>query len=100
MDQAHAMAPPVKGGQEDFLSKAAIALGIEVFGLVPAGKLSVRQGHRPENLLGIALAAGGDLRLGVHPSPGLVQGRAWAEGRLVLVNDYAPFALGFFLRLG
>jgi hypothetical protein len=50
--------------------------------------------------LGIALAAGGDLRLGVHPSPGLVQGRAWAEGRLVLVNDYAPFALGFFLRLG
>jgi hypothetical protein len=46
------------------------------------------------------LAAGGNLRLGVQPRPGLVQGRALAEGCLVFVNDYGPFALGFFLRLG
>ena len=60
----------------------------------------IRQGHRPEDLLGVALAAGGNPRLGMHPRPGLVQGGALAEGRLVLVNDYAPFAVGFFLWVG
>lgn len=100
MDQKDAMPSPIKSGQHDLVQELAVGFGIEVFGLVPVGKLSAHQRHRTEDLLSVALASRGDLRLRVQRGPGPMQGRTLSEGSLVLINDYTPFGLGFFFRLG
>lgn len=73
---------------------------MEVVLLVLVSELSVVQAHSSKNLLRMALASGGDLRLAAQPGPGGVQGWRLAEGSLVFKNDHRPFHPGFFLRRG
>jgi hypothetical protein len=58
------------------------------------------QTDRSKDLLRVALAPGGNVRLAAHSGPGGVQGGRLAERRLVLEDYDRPFAPGFFLRRG
>jgi hypothetical protein len=58
------------------------------------------QADRSKDLLRVALAPGGNVRLAAHSGPGGVQGGRLAERSLVLKDNYRPFASGFFLRRG
>jgi hypothetical protein len=66
--------------------------------LVAVNKLGRLESHRAENLLGIALAPGGDLRALIAGSPGLMQSRALPKRSLVGEDNYRPFGLGVLLR--
>ena len=73
---------------------------VEILGLVAVGEFGVQETDRAKNLLGVALATGGDFRPTVQRRPGLMQSWALAKGRLVHVNDYRAFGFGVFFRLG
>jgi len=47
---------------------------MEILLLVAVNELGIVQPHGSENLLGVAFAAGGNLRLAVPSRPGRVQG--------------------------
>ena len=67
---------------------------------MPVGEAALVQGDGAQDLLGVALATAGDLRLTADRRPGLVERGRLAEGGFVFVNDYRLFLPGFFLRLG
>lgn len=67
---------------------------------MPAGEAALVQGDGAQDLLGVSLAAAGDLRLTADRRPCLVERGRLPEGGFVLVNDYCLFLPGFFLRLG
>ena len=73
---------------------------MEILLLVAVNELGIVQPHGSENLLGVAFAAGGNLRLAVPSRPGRVQGGRLPEGGLVGKNDHRSFALGVFFSLG
>jgi hypothetical protein len=54
------------------LEKIDISFGVEVFGLMPVGEPALIQGNGAQDLLGVALATGEDLRLSADRRPGLV----------------------------
>ena len=100
LDQIDAMPPLVKCRQQDLLKKIDVIFGVEVLGLMPVREPALIQGNGAQNLLGVSLAAGGDLRLRADRRPGVVKRGRLPEGGFVLVNDYRLFPPGFFLRLG
>ena len=67
---------------------------------MPVGELPLMQGNSAQDLLGVSLAAAGDLRLRANWRPGLVKRGRLPEGGFILVNDDRLFRPGFFLRLG
>ena len=67
---------------------------------MPVGEAALVQGNGAQDLLGVALAAAGDLRLPADRRPGLVERGRLAEGGFVFVDDYRRLLPGFFLRLG
>ena len=67
---------------------------------MPVGEPALMQRNGAQDLLGVALAAGEDLRLTAERRPGLVKRGRLAEGGFVFENDYRLFLPGFFLRLG
>jgi hypothetical protein len=94
------MASPVKSRQQNLFQKIDVRLGVEIFLLVAINELAAGDVDAAQNLLRVALAARGDLRLRTQRRPGLVQRRRLAERGLVLVDDYRPFGAGFFLMFG
>lgn len=100
LDEIDAVAASEERRQQDLLEKIDIGFGVEVFGLMPVGEPALIQGNGAQDLLGVALATGEDLRLSADRRPGLVKRGRLAEGGFVLVNDYRLFLPGFFLRLG
>ena len=67
---------------------------------MPVGEAALVQGDGAQDLLGVSLAAAGDLRLTADRRPGLVKRGGLPEGSFVFENDYGLFLPGFFLRLG
>jgi hypothetical protein len=63
VDQINAVTAPVKGRQQDRLKKIDISFGVEVLALMPVGESPLIQGDGAQDLLGVALAEGRDLRL-------------------------------------
>ena len=63
LNQIHAMAAAIKMRQQFFIHERQVSFGVEVFGLVPPDKIAGGHADRPQDLLGVAFAAGGDLRL-------------------------------------
>jgi len=100
LDQIDAPAAFVKRRQENLLQKIDIIVGVEVLGLMSVGEPALIQGDGAQDLLRVALAAGGDLRLRTDRRPGLVQRGRLPKGGFVLVNDYGLLLPAFFLRLG
>ena len=100
LDQIDPMATAVIVRQQIFLQESQVSLGVEVFGLVTPHKLAGGHADRAQNLLGVAFSARGDLRLLAAPRPSAIKRGRLPKGRFVLVNDYRPFALGVFFRLG
>jgi hypothetical protein len=86
-------------GQNCF-KESDVVFSIEALGLMPVGELAFMQGNSAEYFLRVSLTAAGDLRLGADGRPGLVERGRLTKGGLVLINDYRPLFLGFFLRLG
>jgi hypothetical protein len=100
LNQEHAMAPPIERGHQNLIQKGHIGFPLEIVLLMEVDELGGVHAHGAKNLLGVAFAPGGDVRLAADSRPGGVQGGRLAERRLVLKNNYRPFAPGFFLRLG
>ena len=100
LDEVEAMTAAVIGWQDDVFQEGLIGGVVEILGLVAVGEFGVQKTDRAQNLLGVALATGGDFRPTVQRRPGLMQGGALAKGRLVHVNDYRAFGFGVFFRLG
>ena len=100
MYQVDAVVAPVETRQECMFQEVDVCIGVEVVGLVAIGELTVCNIDAGKQLLGVALAACWNVRLGIASSPCLVQCRRLTERRLVFVNDYRAFFPGFFLRLG
>ena len=100
LNEIDPMASPIIGRQNDLLDKSLISQAVEILGLMPVGKLGTLQTDGPENLLRVAFPPGGDFRPTVLRSPGLMQSRALAKRGFVHIDDYGPFGLGVFLRLG
>ncbi len=100
LDQKHTVAAPIKRGHQNLIQKCHIGFPLEIVLLVEVDELRGVHPHCPKNLLRVALAPSGNVRLAGHTRPGGVQGGRLAEGGLVLKNNYRPFAPGFFLRRG
>lgn len=96
LNQVDPVAAPIEGGHRHLLQEGQIGLPLKIVFLMQVDELGVVQLHGPENLLRIALASRGDLRLTSPSGPGRVQGGSLTERRLVFENDHRPFALGVF----
>ena len=100
LDQIDAPPPFAKCRRQNCFKKIDVVFSVEVLGLMPVGEAALVQGDGAQDLLGVSLAAAGDLRLTADRRPGLVERGRLPEGGLVFVNNYRPLFLGFFLRLG
>jgi len=100
LNQEHTMAPSIKRGNQNLIQKGHIGFPLEIVLLVKVDKLRSVHAHRAKDLLRVALAPGRNVRLAGHARPRGMQGRRLAKRRLVLENNYRPFAPGFFLRRG
>ena len=86
--------------QQVSVHERQVSLRVEVFVLVPPHKIAVGHTDRAQDFLRVAFPARGDLRLLSAARPSAIKGGRLPKGRFVLVNDYRPFALGVFFRLG
>lgn len=100
LDQEHPMSAPIKRGHQNLIQKGHIGFPLEIVLLMEVDELGGVHPHGPKDLLGVALASGGDVGLAGHARPSGVQGRRLAKRGLVLKNNYRPLAPGFFLRRG
>jgi len=100
LNQEETMTPPIKRGHQNLIQKSHIGFPLEIVLLMEVNELGGVHTDGPKDLLGVALAPGGNVGLAAHPCPGGVQGRRLTKRCLVLKNNYRPFASGFFLRRG
>jgi hypothetical protein len=79
LNQEHTMAPPIKRGHQNLIQKCHIGFPLKIVLLVEVDELRGVHTHRPKNLLRVALAPSGNMRLAGHARPGGVQGGRLAE---------------------
>ena len=96
LNQIYTMAAAVIMWQQLFIHKRQICFGVEVFGLVPPDKIAGRHTHRPENLLGVAFAPRGNLRLLPASRPSTIKRGGLSKGGFVFIDNQRPFAPGVF----
>jgi hypothetical protein len=90
------MTPPIKRRHQNLIQKRHIGFPLEIILLVEVDELCGVQTHGPKNLLRVPLAPGRNVWLAGHTCPSRVQGGGLAERRLILKDNYRPFAAGFF----
>jgi len=100
LNQIHSMAAAVVMWQQLFIHKRQVRFGVEILGLVSPDKIAGGHTHRPKNLLGVAFAPRGNLRLltAARPSP-IKRGRLSKRG-FVFINNQRAFIPGVFFRFG
>lgn len=100
LNQIHSMAATIIMWQQLFIHERQVRFGVEILGLVPPDKITGGHAHRPQNLLGVAFASRGNLRLltAARPSP-IKRGRL-PKGGFVFVDNQRAFTPGVFFRFG
>ena len=100
LNQIHPMAPAVKMWQQLFIHERQIGFGVEVFGLVPPDKITGGHTHRAQNLLGVAFAPRGNLRLLTASRPSSIKRGRLPKGGFVFIDNQRAFTPGVFFRFG
>ena len=100
LDEIHPMAAAIRVRQQVSVDEGELRLRVAVFGLVPPHKIAARHTDRPQDFLGVAFSARGNLRLLAAPRPSAIQGGRLAKGRFIFKNEHRSFAPGVFFRFG
>src|SRR4051812_28646204 len=100
LDEVDPVTAPIKGGQQHLIDKGQIGFPLKIVFLMQIGEFGVVQANRSKDFLGMAFAAGRNLRLLAPSRPSGVESGRLAKGSFVLENDHRPFALGVFFSLG
>jgi hypothetical protein len=100
LDQIYPMVATIIMREQCSVDERQISLGVEVFGLVPPDEIAGGHADGPQDLLRVAFAARGNLRLLATPRPSPIKSGCLSKGRFILINDQRPFFPGVFFRLG
>ena len=100
LNQIHSMAAAVIMWQQLFIYERQVRFGVKVFGLVPPDKIASGHTHRAQDLLGVAFAPRGNLRLLTASRPSAIERGCLPKGGFVFIDNQRPFAPGVFFRFG